>query len=651
MKRVLRLAILLLAAPLGAQDDPVETHLYDVDTLVTGVPDFPGEAVGLASDPIGTALSTGEEYRQPLPAEELIALIRANIAPATWEQEGIKIEDIGGSVAVTHRRSVHAKIGPYVDYWRAFHGRFVTLDAEIVSADPAFAAQLRAAGDPDRPSVLSVESMRKLLDAARDGKQADLLRSMRLTVQPGQRVSLQEFTRQSYVRDYDVQIAAAASELDPVVDVLSTGPSVDVRVHLEPAGGVTIEARLDSAELDSMGERKIRLSKEYMTNAALPAEPGKAADLVKGPVFQVPVERKLQLPAIHHDRVRTTLTVRDRESAVVASLSRKNRTLLYVLTPGVVMPADLPAAAPAGEGERVLRIFDVSSLTRGVQDYAGPMLDLASPARGGGGPLTGAVFTLDEPSHFMDSGRIEEQIRSRFAPGTWGENDIKGAHSDQLLVYHKPAVLKQVDEFLNALIAARARTIATEAVLVGFKKGARAPWEKAIPALAPGGYYTDTAAVDKLLDEARRGQGVRIVAATEVTGLPQQRVHAFAGREENYIQDYEPQVSAYASAMDPIIGVFMTGFVLDVRPAFVKGADRISVEFRASYSAGETGEIDALGGGTGVIQTVKAKVLKWAQNVVCEKGKYSVIATGRLGAGDEMEDVAVFLRCRVNNLK
>jgi hypothetical protein len=187
--------------------------------------------------------------------------------------------------------------------------------------------------------------------------------------------------------------------------------------------------------------------------------------------------------------------------------------------------------------------------------------------------------------------------------------------------------------------------------MVGFKKGARAEWEKEIPALAPGGYYADAAKVDKLLDEARRGKSVRVIAVAELTGLPQQRVHAFSGREESYIQDYEPQVSAYASAMDPIMGIFATGFVLDVRPAFVRGSDRISVDFRATYSAGELGEIDALGGGTGVIQTPKARVLKWAQNVVCEKGRYSVVASGRLGAGDEMEDVAVLLRCRPNLLK
>lgn len=649
MKRVLMLAALCAASPLGAQDDPVETHLYDIEFLTTGVEDFPGEPVGLAVESIGTAVAVSEDSRQRLPGADLLALIRSNIAPDTWEQDGIKMEDIGATIAISQRRSVHAKIGPYIDAWRAALGRFVTIDAQIVSADPAFAVSLRSAGDPDRPSILSPDSMRQLLDAARDGKQADLLRSLRLTVQPGQRVSLQEFQRQSYVRDYDVQIASAAAELDPVVDVLSTGPSVDVRVHPEPVGNaVTIEARLDYAEFETMGERKLRLSKEYMTNVPLPAEPAKSPDLVKGPVLTVPVERKLQLPVIRHDRIRTTLTVRDRESAVVASLSRNNRALLYILTPGII--ADAAAVEPAATGERITRRFDISALTRGVQDYAGARLDLISPSRGGGGPLAGAVFTLDEPSHFMEASQVSQLIQSRIAPGTWKEHAIKES-GERLLVTHSPKVLKEVEDLLAALIRARARTIVTEAVVVGFKKGVRSTWEKELPALAPGGYYADVGKVDKLLEEARKGQGVHVVATAELTGLPQQRVHAFSGREESYIQDYEPQVSAYASAMDPIMGVHETGFVLDVRPSFVRGSDRISVDFRATYCTGQTGEIDVLGGGNGVLQTVRAQVLKWTQNVICEKGRYSVAASGRLGEGAEAEDVALFVRCRVNVLK
>ena len=652
MSRFFLVALLLLPASLQAQDDPLETHLYNVEFLTTGIPDYPGESLGLSQDSIGTAVAAGEEFRSRLSAESLIRLIRANVADRSWEQDGVLIDDVGGALSVTNRKSVHAKIGPYLDYWRGWFSRFIVLDALIISADPALAAKVRAAGDPDRPCILAPEALRQLLDAARDGKQAELLRSLRLTAQPGQRVALQELTRQSYIRDYDVQIASAAGELDPIVDILSIGPSVDVRVHLEPfAGGVTLESRLDAVDFEAMSERKLRVSKEMMTVASLPAEPGKSPDLVKGPVVVIPVERKVQLPVIQHDRIRTMLTVRDRESAVVASLFRKNRILLYILTPGIV--GEPPGAEPAGSGERSTRLIDISPLTRGVQDYSGPELDLASPSRGGGGPLTGAVFTLDEPSIFMESSQVVQLIESRIAPGSWEDkrNSIHHAGGGRILVTHKPDVLKEVDALLSTLITARARSITTEAVVVGFKKGARAEWEKEIPALAPGGFFAESAKMDKLREEAVKGQRVRLVDAAEITGLPQQRVLTVRCREEAYLQDYEPQVSSYASVMDPIIGIFTTGFTMNVRPAFVPGTDRITLDFHASYCTGETGEVDALGGAAGALQTAKVTVLKWNATVFCDKGKYSLVAAGRLGSGDEAEEVVVFVRCRPNTTK
>jgi hypothetical protein len=115
--------------------------------------------------------------------------------------------------------------------------------------------------------------------------------------------------------------------------------------------------------------------------------------------------------------------------------------------------------------------------------------------------------------------------------------------------------------------------------------------------------------------------------------------------------DYEPQVSSYVSAMDPIIGIFETGFLLNVRPRFVHGTDQITVDFRAELSSGETGEVDVMGGAAGALQTARIRSLKWNANVVCAKGKYSVAASGRLGTGDDAEDVVLLVRARPNLMK
>ena len=81
--------------------------------------------------------------------------------------------------------------------WR--YGNATRSDAIAIRA-------MRAAGNPDRPGVLSPEQRRTLL------AQAELLKSMRLVARPGQRVSLQELEKRSYVADHDVQIATSCAE-------------------------------------------------------------------------------------------------------------------------------------------------------------------------------------------------------------------------------------------------------------------------------------------------------------------------------------------------------------------------------------------------------------------------------------------------------
>ncbi len=44
-------------------------------------------------------------------------------------------------------------------------------------------------------------------------------------------------------------------------------------------------------------------------------------------------------------------------------------------------------------------------------------------------------------------------------------------------------------------------------------------------------------------------------------------------------------------------------------------------------------------------------MLKWNANVLCVKGKYSLVALETIGRGDDAEDLAVFVRARQNTLK
>jgi hypothetical protein len=653
MRQFLVLAFAIVPLAVSAQEDPLETHLYNVEFLTVEIPDHPGQDLGLAHSAGGVAVMAESELdRGLLSGEDLIRLIKTNVAEDTWEHVSAQIGFQHGVLTVTNHRSVHAKIAQYLNYWRGFFGKMISLDAMIVSVDPLLLARIRSAGNADRPAILPPEHLKPLLEAAREGKLAELVKRLRVTAHPGQRVSLQDIVKQQYLQDVDVQIATASAAVGPVVGQLATGTSIDVRPFLEPfADGITLEVRADLAELDAVEERKIRLSREITPATPVEPEPGKTTGQPRAATAVTALDPKVQLPKVSHDRVRTMLTVRNRESVIVGSLLRRGRQILFLLTPTIVAADDRPAPEPVFEEQRLLRLFDISPLTRGVQDWAGPRMDFGSGQRTG--IAIGATFALAEPSVLMQSVDVATMIRTRISPDSWGNkrNSIDDTQRGTLIIRQKPDVLREIDRFLTSILMARAQMITTEAVVIGFKKGARDEWEKEIPALGAGGYYVEAEKFDKLFEEAGKGQNVRLVDAGEVTGFPQERVHAARAREEAYVANFEPQVSACAALHDPVVDTFTGGFVLDVRPHFVHGNEQIAVDFRSSLVVGQTREVDALGGITGPMQLLSGRVLRWNSNVLCVKGKYSLVAVETVGRGPDEEDVAVFLRARQNVLK
>jgi hypothetical protein len=648
MKRA-ALLLCLIALPAARQDDPFETRIYNVEFLTRAVQDRPGIHFGLTYDAIGTSVSGGAEYRSLMPADTLVDLIKANIAEDSWQHASSKIDVTEGGLGVTNRKSTQAKIAQYLEYLRSTFGKLITLDAAIVSADPAFLAKLRAAGPADRPATLAAEQARQLLDAAREGKQAELVKSLRITAHPGQHVHLQEGVHHAYLRDHDVQIATSAVALDPVMDVFTTGAGFDIEAYLEPFGNtVTLEVRADASELEAMEERKLKLL------GLVPAagQEAKPADAAKD-VVHAQAEARVQLPRVTHDWLRTNVTARSGETIILGTAFKKGRTLAFLVTPAILALDDKPAPEPVFEEQRLLRLYDVSPLTRPIQDFRAPSTELVSPSKGGGGPLTGATFSLDEPRERMSTVQLEDMIKTHVAPESWGNkrNSIKGEGGRVLVVRQKPEILKEIERYLNSFILQRSQVITTEAVAIAFKKGARADWEKEIPALLPGGYFADEEKFAKLFEEAAKGVKVRIAAIAEITGYPQQRVHVGSLVEESYIEKYEPQVSTAAAQFDPIIGVLQTGFVLDASPAFIAGNDRILVPLKASLTSREMKEIETVSSGVGPVQVPRVTGPRWESDAVCAKGKWTLVAIETRGTGDAMEDVALFVRARANLLK
>ncbi len=649
---------LVLLLPLSLQDDPWETHLYNVEFLTRTIEDRPGVDLGLHQDAIGVAVAASELSKGVLTGEDLIHLIKNNIAEDSWEHVQAAISFEEGIITVTNKKTVHDRIKQYLAYWRSFFGKMIAVDALLIAVDPKLLALTRAAGLPERPMVLPPEHLRSLLDAAREGKNAELLKSLRVTAHPGQRVNLTDAARHQYVRDHDIQIATASVALDPVVDEFTSGVSVDVTPYLEPfLGAVTLEIRAGRVEPEGLAERKLKLAREVRTagvgSVQVEDKAGTATE-PRGGGSVGSVDARIELPKMAVDRLRTTLTVKGRETVIAASTYRGGRQVLFLLTPSVVAIDDKAVPEPAFEEQRLMKLYDISPLTRRIQDWPGPRPGIPSAgAFGGGGPLTGATFTLDEPKARMGVESVLDLLRTRVAPDTWGNkrNSLTAGPEGTLLVRQKPEVLKEIDLLLSQLLHVRAQMISTEAVLLAFRKTGRADWEKEIPALLPGGYFVERAAFDKLLEEAYKGQNVRLIEIAEIASFPQERVHAARLQLENLLVDYEPQVATCAWAFDPIVATASAGFVLDVRPHFIDDSDRIAVSLRALLARHEIRDVETSGPASGPLQIPRGFTLNWEADVLCAKDRWTLVGLQSRGRGEEAEDLALFLRARPNLLR
>ncbi len=104
-------------------------------------------------------------------------------------------------------------------------------------------------------------------------------------------------------------------------------------------------------------------------------------------------------------------------------------------------------------GGNILELHDIRDILVKLQDFQGPKVELVSPSKGGGGPLTGATFTLDEPKESsIGQEQIVDLIKENISPGTWeGEQSIDKTPNQQLLVNAPPRVHRDLREFLGKI--------------------------------------------------------------------------------------------------------------------------------------------------------------------------------------------------------
>jgi type II secretory pathway component GspD/PulD (secretin) len=145
-----------------------------------------------------------------------------------------------------------------------------------------------------------------------------------------------------------------------------------------------------------------------------------------------------------------TFKVKDLVLKNVLKLLLSQFGLDYHITEEKVVLLTDPKKAGGGS---VLELHDIRDILVKLQDFAGPKVELTSPQKGGGGPLTGATFTLDEPKESsVGEEQIVDLIKENISPGTWeGEQTIEKTPNQQLLVNAPPRVHRELREFLGKI--------------------------------------------------------------------------------------------------------------------------------------------------------------------------------------------------------
>ena len=134
-----------------------------------------------------------------------------------------------------------------------------------------------------------------------------VLTAPKLTLFNTQRGNFRISNQMAYVRDYDIQIATAAVALDPIVDVVSDGISLDVRpIVSADRRFVTLELRPTVAQLFPAPPQIFSI----VTNVTAPGAPITDA---------LPIT--IETPIVNIQRIRTTVVVPDRGTLLLGGLT------------------------------------------------------------------------------------------------------------------------------------------------------------------------------------------------------------------------------------------------------------------------------------------------------------------------------------------
>lgn len=149
------------------------------------------------------------------------------------------------------------------------------------------------------------------------------------------------------------------------------------------------------------------------------------------------------------DQLKVTLKAKDLLLKSVLKLMLTSRELTAMYKEGVVL------IVPKGKIDKAvtLQLYDVRDLLVKIQDFPGPKVELVSPSKGGGGPLTGATFSLEEPRSTLTEEFVTEMVKQNTGDKSWDENPNASINltNGVLVVSQSKRVHEEIKRFINLL--------------------------------------------------------------------------------------------------------------------------------------------------------------------------------------------------------
>ena len=148
------------------------------------------------------------------------------------------------------------------------------------------------------------------------------------------------------------------------------------------------------------------------------------------------------------DQLKVTLKVKDLLLKSVLKLMLSARELTAMYKEGVIL------VVPKGKIDKsvTLQLYDVRDLLVKIQDFPGPRVELVSPQKGGG-PLTGATFSLEEPHSTITEEFITEMVKQNTGDKSWDENPNASItlNNGVLVVSQSKRIHEEIKRFVNLL--------------------------------------------------------------------------------------------------------------------------------------------------------------------------------------------------------